>query len=904
MNRSVHDEASAALFHMNLLERTSQLETLMMLLQRVSFTGGELVFLGGEAGVGKTALVQAFCAQASETAQVLVGACDALSTPRPLGPLLDIAHEAGGELAQLAFSDAPRPHLFHAALTTLAAAERVVFVIEDAHWADEATLDLLRYLGRRVDATHALVLVTYRDDEVGPTHPLRSAMGDLATATRLHRIVLNPLSAGAVQTLARDSSIDAASLYRRTGGNPFFVTELLASDAQGISATVQDAVLARVTRLSPPARTLLDAVAIIGARVEPWLLEAIADADPAAVDECLSSGMLQTARDLLMFRHELAREAVLATIPPRRSRMLHAATLAALQSMTSGGTHLARLAHHAEAAGDCAAVLAYAPPAARQAETLHANREASAQYARALRCAGSLDDQARLALLEAYARVADLAAWGIGGLRPRLEMIAVARRLGDRCAMAEHLGWSSVALALDSQHVQARLAALEALSCLEGLPEGVAHASVYGHVAHLSMLSGNLSDAVAWGERAVALAEQIGDRERMLLGLNTLGQAWLQHDDLERGRAALEQGLRIAHDADLPGFIAAAQANLGDGHVLAYRFHEADRYLGDGIAYTIDRDLDIWHWDMVARLALTRHYQGRWTEATELAASILRIPAASVSDLRAPQGLSWEATACTCGVPLYVRAVALLGLGRVRARRGDPGVWEALDESLALTTPGGTFLRLGPIYAARAEAAWLEGDPERTQHEAQAGLACTVGPRSGMIRDELAFWLWRTDALTAEPTGPASPFSRQMRGDWAGAAAAWNALGCPYEAARALADSHDEAALRSALATFEQLDARQAAQHVKRHLQVMGARVIPRGPRPATRDHLAKLTPREAEVLALVAAGNTNSEVAALLFVSPKTVEHHVSAIFSKLGTRTRGETVRKAREIGALSPI
>jgi DNA-binding CsgD family transcriptional regulator len=172
-----------------------------------------------------------------------------------------------------------------------------------------------------------------------------------------------------------------------------------------------------------------------------------------------------------------------------------------------------------------------------------------------------------------------------------------------------------------------------------------------------------------------------------------------------------------------------------------------------------------------------------------------------------------------------------------------------------------------------------------------------------LIHDELAFWLWRAGELDTAPTGPASPFALQISGDWAGAAAAWNTLGCPYEAARAHADSSDEAALRSALTTFEQLGARPAALAVKRRLQSLGARVIPRGPRPATRAHLAHLSPREAEVLGLIAAGNTNPEIAARLFIAPKTVEHHVSAIFSKLGTQTRGETVQKAREMGALSP-
>ena len=884
---------------MHLLERSTELNELVSLLERAASAEGHLVLLGGEAGVGKTALVTHLCDRARTIARVLIGTCDPLSTPRPLGPLLDIAYDVGGALAQLVAADAPRHMLFQAALDTLSTAQPTLFLIEDAHWADEATLDLLRFLGRRIGGTRSLVLVTYRDDEVGSRHPLRIVTGDLTTAAAVHRMVLPPLSPAAVQTLASGSGMDPTALYRRTAGNPFFVTEVLAGGEKGVPVTVQDAVLARVARLSLSARSILDAAAIIGARIEPWLLDAIGGVDADAVDECLAAGILRMERDLLTFRHELAREAVLATIPHRRHRTLHAAVLGSLQSVPTTDDDLARLAHHAEASGDREAVLIYAPAAAQRAAALHAYREATAQYARALRFAGGLPDKERLELLEAYAQVSDLTEWGAAGIWPRQELIALARRLGNRPKEAEHLGWLAITLALDEQHPEAAQAASDALAVLDGVPEGVAHAGAHGVRASLGLLTGRLDEAVTWGERAITLAERLGDVERILLGLNTVGQAWFQRGDVARGRATLERGLHLAQAAGLPGFIAAAHANLSERYSELYRFDDADQHVSEGITYATDHDLDSWLWIMVARLAHIRLFQGRWSEATELAASVLRMPVVTPPAPR--EAATWEGVESTFGIPVYIRTVALLALGRVRARRGDPGVWYVLDEALALTAPNGTFLRLGAVHAARAEAAWLAGDRERTLDEARAALEVPIGHRNEWLVGELALWLWRAGALTDPPAAAAEPFALQIGGDWTGAAAAWRALGCPYEAARALTDSDDETVLREALATFEQLGARPAAGAVTRRLRALGARDLPRGPRAATRANPAHLTPREAEILTRMAAGSSNAEMAADTFLSPKTIEHHVSAVFAKLNAHSRREAIQIARELGVL---
>ena len=864
---------------MDLLERERQLGALDGWLREAAAGQGRLALVAGEAGVGKTALVGRLREAARGRARVLVGACDALSPPPPLGPLRDIAAAAGAGLDRLLAENAPRDRIFRAALAELGAGlAPTLAVVEDAHWADEATLDLLRFLGRRLGGVRALLVVTYRDDEVGPQHPLRVVLGDLATSATCRRLPLSPLSESAVRTLAAGSAVDPAGLYRLTGGNPFYVTEVLASGPAGLSPTVRDAVLTRAARLTPVGRAALETAAAIGSTAEPWLLAAVLGPGVDAVDECLAAGLLRADGAALVFRHELARAVILDAVSPVRAAALHRAVLAALRARGALPDDLARLAHHAEMAADRAAVLEYAPASARRAAGLGAHRESAAQYARALRFATDLPGERREPLLAARLVELHLTGQMADAIAAGEALLAIARRAGDVPLEAERLAWLAWLLVAAGRNAEADQASGAALDVLAGVPPGRAHAFAFSVHASLRMLNRDCADAIAWGERAIALAERFDDVEVRVRAINTVGAARLVAGDLEPGRAALEQSLHLAREAGLESDVAAAFSNLGSAYGEIYQFALAEHYLTEGIAYAAERDLDRWHWYMVAWLALTRFFQGRWTEAASLAGSVIRHPGATVIS----------------------RIMALVALGRVRARRGDPEVAPILDDALALAAPTQTLQRLAPVRAARAEAAWLAGDQDRAREEARAAydLAARHGLRWHV--GELAYWRWRARDLDTQPLDTADPFAFQIGGDWAAAAAAWSELGCPYEAARALAEG-DEAAIREALAEFDRLGARPAAAMAARRLRELGARVIPRGPRPATRANPANLTPREAEVLALIAARSTNAEVAARLFLSPKTVEHHVSAVLAKLDVASRAEAAEAAVRRGLL---
>jgi DNA-binding CsgD family transcriptional regulator/tetratricopeptide (TPR) repeat protein len=676
-----------------------------------------------------------------------------------------------------------------------------------------------------------------------------------------------------VEALAAGERLDVAALHRQTGGNPFFVTEVLASRNAGLPPTVRDAVLARAARLSPAGRAALDAAALVGAQVEPWVLAGLVD-DPAAVsEECLAIGMLRAQGELLAFRHELARQAILDTIGPPRRRALHALALRALAAPPAGPPDLARLAHHAEGAGDGPAVLAHAPVAAERAAALGAHREAAAQYARALRFAAAAPLRDRARLLEVFADECMLVDRLDEAIDARRDAIDVYRQAGDRVREGKALSVNAAALVRAGRNAEAEAASRRAIAVLRPLPPGPALAYAYRIQANLRMLNRDRAESVRWSKKAIALAERFGERETVVAAYNAMGAAMLVYGD-DRGRVHLERSLALAREASLPEWIAGAFINLGSACGEVYRFADADRYLTEGIRYAADRDLDYARHYMQAWLALTRLYQGRWAEAGEAARPLVENPHVSAIS----------------------RIMALVALGRLRTRRGDPGAAAALDEALELAERTQTLQRLGPVRAARAEAAWLADDLPRARGEARAAWALACHHRHPWHTGELGFWRWRAGASARLPACAARPFAQQLAGDWRRAAAAWERLGCPYERARALADG-DAAAQLSALEIFDRLGARPDLERLRQRLRAGGVRHIPRGPRLSTRGNPFGLTAREAEIAVLLAL--TNARIGARLRISPKTVDHHVSSILGKLGVTSREEAGRLATKLG-----
>ncbi|HEY7604694.1 MAG TPA: AAA family ATPase [Gaiellaceae bacterium] len=845
-----------------LLEREEQLATLDAGLRDVSTGTGRLILLGGEAGAGKTSLARAFAQRLD--VRVLWGSCDNLTTPTPLGPFLDVAGDLGGRFAAEVAAGSEARQVAAALIDELRLP--TVLVVEDVHWADQATLDALRVLGRRIESTRALAIATYRDDGLEGS-PLRIVLGELASAPGVSRLTVPRLSLAAVAELAAPHGADAEAVHRLTLGNPFYVTEVLSSGEVTLPATVRDAVLARVALLAPPARRLLEAVAVVPARAELWLIGVIAAPELNHLDACLASGVLRARRDGVEFRHELARLAVEESLAPLRRHALHTAILAALAAPPTGKPDSSRLAHHADEAGDVAAVLEHAPAAARRAAATGAHREAAAQYARTLKHAGGLAAAERAALLSAYAEEAQVVGAHAEVIEARLEAIDLLRSIGDRLGEGECLWRLTVPYVNLGRNRNAEEVSLAAIDLLERLPAGRELANAYGAQAYMRMLDRDNDQGVLWGRRSAALADELGDVEIASFALNMIGTSHVMAGRTDEGVRCLLDSLELARRHDLEVRVSSALSMLGTGLGEMYELELAEQYLREHIAFAEAHDTSRAY--QQAWLALVLLYRGRWDEAADFAGEALK----------AADAIS--------------RISALIALGRLRARRGD-SVDDVLDEALELSRPGGHLQRLGHVHAARAEAAWLAGDVARTAAEAQAAYPLALEKRHLWFAGELAYWLRKADALDAAPGWIAEPYRAQLEGRPLDAAEAWAARGCVYEAARARTEAGQEGPLRQALATFERLGARPAADASRRLLRALGVR----GPRAATRANPAGLTPREAEVLAFLVEGLRNAEIAEHLVISERTVDHHVSAILAKLGVRSRHEAAQLGRDL------
>ena len=849
-----------------LLERDHELQTLADELDELGLSGGKVVLVRGEAGMGKSALVRAFAASHAQTAHILMGSCDDLLTPQPLGPFWDMARSEPSLLEPLRAGD--RPAVLDTVLDLLSSSLRpTVIIIEDTHWADEATLDAIKYVGRRIGSTNGMLLLTYRDGEVDYDHPLRGVVGELPPPSVV-RMQLHGLSLDAVASIVGDSGLDALEVVAATDGNPFLVSEWVSTGADRVPPSVQDSVMARVAKLSPLAQDALKVLAVMPEDVQLANVAALTGAQEDMVAECERRGLLAVDGEFVVFRHELIRQAVESALGSSERIQLNQQVLDALGSAADPAV----LVHHAREANDVGRLIEFAPRAAAAASALGSHREAVAHYRQLTPYLDTLGPESRAPILEAWSReefltdhleeALHLNQLVVGTYRDLKDTRGESRNLAEAAHLQENLGRRDLAEQLSEQ----------AIDVLGPDPERSDLIVAVDMQSYLSWMSGDWPRAMDLIERALQLADGVDERV-FIRALNHRGVAKAITDypdgiddlvEANERAAAADEWYEEVRALTNSGWMAAEARDLGfalesvrKAGTLAERYEIA--IVGVYAAALEARILD---------------WQGHWEEAENVARDQLYSSA----------------------LPLMV---ALPVIGSIEARTGREAARSTLDRAWDVSSMASEYQRLGPSAVAAAEYAWLTGEQLVDDDSLRRVIDSGIKRGFQWSPGALAVWLWKRKVIERAPEGIAEPFRLLIEGDAAAAAARWEKIGCPYDQAIALSHGGHEDQL-AAHALLEDLGASAVAAKLRQELRQEGVAVPRTGPR-RVESPASGLTARQSEVLHLLDEDLSNIEIADRLFVSPRTVEHHVSAILGKLDVQTRDEAVVQARAAGLL---
>ena len=851
-----------------MLERESELATLADAAGLAAQGSGSVVLVSGEAGIGKSSLVRELQRVLPPDGRLLVGRCDDLATPRVLGPIRDLAGSVGPDLSRALRGTGDRDTLFAALLDELDwTGHATVLVVEDVHWADEATLDLLRYLVRRVADLSAVLLLTYRDDEVDGGHPLRRLLAGAAGSPSVRRLPLQALSRAAVRDLSVGTGADPDLVFSLTAGNPFLVHEVLSSPG-GVPASVVDLVLARLHRLDPTTRDAVERLSVVTSTVDRDLVDALVPGGLVTLASAEEQGLLYVEPRQVSFRHELTRRAVVDALPAARRTALNAAALAVFEEADADP---AQLVHHASEAGDVAAVVRHGPAAARAAAGGGAHREAAAHLRLVLTHREHFGPAELADLLEASAfECYTVGDQGRSAVTDQTEAVELRRTLGDPVALGSSLRWLSRIRWWCGDGPGAEVAGAEAVEVLASTGSRRELALAYSNTSQLAMLADRCDEATAAARQAIDLAREVDEPAVLTHALNNLGTALWSGGDAS-GQAIVQEALDVALAQGLSEHASRAYCNMAWQLLLELRPREAARQVEAGIRHAEQAEnVVFWKYLHVER-GLVALAEARWDDA--------------VTDAR--NGL--DATN-------PIRCTALFVLGRAALRTGAPSQ-DLVDECWSLGLALDELQRTAPAAALACEAAWLRGDLATIREIAGPAYdeAARLGSRSW--RTELGHWLVAAGERV-DLTDLDHPYTALAHGDWRAAAAGWAQAGYPYEEAMALVRADEHEVVLEGLTRLDAIGGVALASRVREDLRERGVRV-PRGPSAATRGNVGGLTPRQVDVLALLARGLSNAEIAERLVLSVRTVDHHVAAILQKLDSRNRAEAVGRAAELG-----
>ena len=854
------------------MEREEQLRTLQEVVAESSGSG-RVVLLSGEAGHGKTSLLEVFLDSLDHRYQVLLAACEPLGIPAAFAPLFDLLDDLPGALREDIRSGAGRPAVY-AGLLDLFKNDRVVLILEDMHWADEATLGLIRYLGRRVEATRSILIITYRSEEVDLTHPLRLVIADLGPSAV--RIDVPALSLSGVTEMTKGLDLDPVRVLATTLGSPFFVEEVVRHPEMRLPPTIENAVLANAAQLPDEALEILQMIALSPEGLDLEVLAAYGPDTGAYVDMGVRRRLLVSSGGHVVCRHDLIRDSLLRSVPPVLGRSLHLRLLAALESRAAGSPDTSRLAYHSVGAGDADKAVGYSLQAARDAASVGAHRQAATHYSNALEYSRVMVretlDEALLqaakehSVINAFARASELASQRVDLAAGNLER-------------ARARAWLAFFRSRENELTACRKEALLAIDVLRSEPASEELALSLAVVAWGELVEGDKEAAIRYGDEAVAVAREVGTPDVEVHAATTAGTARALLRD-PAGAHQVEEAVKLGIDRGLGEFAARALNNLGLLSLWRGRPRDAHTSFDRMIEYTMAHELDAWYIAGIATRATLNVAMGLWDEADK--------------DLEVVLG---QRTCRQTEIETLITAATL------RARRGDPRATQMIEEALASIEGFSDHEAKVTGCALALEAAWLGLLPIAEARERYAALLSAPALSTDSSgRGVLGYWARRLDfdPPPGRIPGPAGP---EWSGQLAEAAESWEERGFPIEAAVTRA-TLPEADLDSVFSELFRLGAEGVIRGLRRELQRRGVKRVPRGERSATRENPAGLTPRQTEVLALMTSGLSNAAIAQELFISEKTTSHHVSAVLTKLNVSSRLQAVVIATANGWSSPV
>jgi len=864
---------------MQLVEREWILKKLQAAFQR-SITGeGHCVFLSGEAGMGKSTMVKALCENIPVDCKIYKGYCDALFSPRLLAPLYDILPQIRPDFLDSSTVTTLRAELFLEFFGALAKQKKkALIVFEDVHWADEATIDFIRFFARRITQLPCLFILTYRDDEVHAGHALRNVMGQLPPDS-FTRLQLIPLSRDAVNRMSSKKGYSGEEVYTLSGGNPFYVTEILSSYNQGIPENIKDSIISVYNRQETPTREVWAILSVVPDRLETKYLEKIAPGCGVAIDRNLETGILISKRGFIYFKHELFRRTIENSLSPLKRIALNKRILDLFRKNFEENNEIERIIHHAKNANDYDAVVQYAPAGASRAASLGAHIQACRLYLTAIEYYQGNDPDLLILLYESYAYECYLTTRYQDGISYSEKSLKLRETKEDPMPTSSCMRLLSRLWWLIGNRKNAEKFALQAIDLLRDQPASPAKAMAYSNMSQLKMLTDQPELCVEWGEQAIAMARELDDHETLSHALNNVGSVKMNIQSSEQaGIGLLQQSLEIALKNSLHEHAARAFSNMGSNLVKLKNYEPAKKILEEGIKYCEERDLDLWRSNMLSLKASLFLETGEWTVAAEIAENLLK---------NENQLTSFSIN-------------ALKVLATIKMRSGHDEVLSLLKEARAKAFETTELQRIVPTLIAMLEYEWLFGKEIIPVEDIDYTIERIPQLVYRFQNEEFAFWLLQARKKQVIPVEPNEGYDLSTTARAKKSAAFWSKTGDPYMECLCLSHGTEEDR-RKAIKISDRLGANTVCKKMKLEMRNAGIKKIPRGIRETTRANPHFLTGRELDVLKFLKEGLHNKEIATRLYISVKTVDQHISSIFFKLSVNSRARAVAEAIRQGII---